>query len=137
MTSTNSTMVQAGAERDVRAVLEAIYAAWAEHDADAFAALYVEDATVVMPGVYHQGQDAVRAYMAAAFTGPLQGSRGIEEPQSIRFLGDDAAVIVSEAGILMAGETTLPAGRLRRATWTLARRDGAWRIAAYHNCPAA
>ncbi len=89
-----------------------------------------------MPGVYNSGREQVRAYMAAAFAGPLRGSRGVDTPQSVRFLGDDAAVIVSEAGILMAGETTLPAERLHRATWLLAQRDGAWKIAAYHNCAA-
>lgn len=123
-------------ERGVRATLDALYAAWTANDAEAFAALYLDDATVVMPGVYNSGRDTVRAYMAAAFAGPLRGSRAIDEPQSIRFLGDDTAVIVAEAGILMAGETTLPAERLRRATWVLAKRDGAWQIAAYHNCAA-
>jgi uncharacterized protein (TIGR02246 family) len=136
-TTTVATMtVQAEAEREVRATFEALYAAWTANDAEAFAALYLDDATVVMPGVYNSGREQVRAYMAAAFAGPLRGSRGVDTPQSVRFLGDDAAVIVSEAGILMAGETSLPAERLHRATWLLAKRDGAWKIAAYHNCAA-
>jgi uncharacterized protein (TIGR02246 family) len=52
----------------------------------------------------------------------------------IRILGD-TAIVVSEAGILMAGEVRLADDRLRRATWVLAKQSGAWRIAAYHNCP--
>jgi uncharacterized protein (TIGR02246 family) len=133
---TTSTTTQIETEQEVRAVLEALYVAWANNDADAFVALYTEDATVVMPGIFNRGKDNVRAYMAAAFAGPLRGSRGVDEPQSIRIFGDDTAIVVSEAGILMAGETSLPADRLRRATWVLAKQDGAWRIAAYHNCPA-
>ncbi len=136
MSSETQTSVPAKNDLAVREVLGALYAAWAANDADAFAALYTEDATVAMPGVYHSGREEVRAYMAAAFAGPLRGSRGIDEPRSIRFLGLDTAVIVSEAGILLAGETALPDERLRRATWVLARREGAWRVAAYHNCPA-
>jgi uncharacterized protein (TIGR02246 family) len=66
----------------------------------------------------------------------MKGSRGIDEPLNVRFLGDDVAVVISEAGILMAGETELPAERLVRATWVLARQSGTWLIAAYHNSPA-
>ncbi|WP_433475740.1 SgcJ/EcaC family oxidoreductase [Spirillospora sp. CA-142024] len=123
-------------ETAVREVLGRLYKAWADGDADAFADLYVEDATVVMPGVFHQGRTAVRDFMAAAFTGPLKGSRGVDEPQSIRVNGD-TAVIVSKAGIIMAGEQDLPAERERVATWVLSRRDGRWLVSAYANAPAA
>jgi len=51
MTNANPTSILAKDDRAVRAVLQAVYAAWADNDADAFAALYVEDATVVHPGV--------------------------------------------------------------------------------------
>lgn len=139
MTNTNPTpptSVPAKDDSAVRVVLQAVYAAWANNDADAFAALYVADATVVLPGVYKKSRDEVRTYMAVAFAGPMKGSRGIDEPLNVRFLGADAAVVISEAGILMAGETALPAERLVRATWVLAKQDGKWLIAAYHNCPA-
>ena len=63
----------------VRDVLERLYVAWADGDADAFAALYVDDATVVMPGVFHRSRAAVRDYMAGAFAGPLKGSRGVDD----------------------------------------------------------
>src|SRR5215212_9153305 len=119
MTSSTTISVPSTDESAVRALLRDLYTGWANNDADAFAALYAEDATVVMPGRYSKGKDGVRAYMAAGFAGPLKGSRAIDEPQSIRFLGDDVAVVVSEGGILMAGETEVPAGRRVRATWAL------------------
>lgn len=124
-----------GSKSDVLDVLERMYAAWADNDADAFADLYVEDATVVMPGVFHQGRAAVREYMAAAFDGPFKGSRGVDEPQDVRVNGD-TAVIVSKAGVIMAGEDAVPAERLRLATWVLSRRDGRWLVSAYANAPA-
>ncbi|TDD87945.1 SgcJ/EcaC family oxidoreductase [Actinomadura darangshiensis] len=122
-------------ETAVREVLGRLYEAWADNDADAFADLYVEDATVVMPGMFHQGRPAVRDFMAKAFAGPLKGSRGIDEPQDIRVDGD-TAVIVSKAGIIMAGEEELPSDRERIATWVLSRRDGRWLVSAYANAPA-
>jgi uncharacterized protein (TIGR02246 family) len=118
-------------EQAVRDVLEHIYVTWAANDADAFAALYVDDATVVMPGVFHRGRSAVRDYMAAGFAGPLKGSRGVDEPQDIRIVGGDVAIVVSEGGIVMAGEQTL--ARRVRATWVLSKLDGEWKIEAYVN----
>ena len=123
------------ADAAVRDVLDHLYAAWAAGDADAFADLYREDATVVMPGVFHRGREATREYMGAAFAGPLRGSRGVDRPQDVRVVGD-TAIVVSTAGILLAGETELPRERERLATWVLHRTDGRWLVAAYTNTPA-
>jgi uncharacterized protein (TIGR02246 family) len=120
----------------VRAVLQQVYAAWAAGDADAFAARYVDDATVVMPGVFRRGRAAIRDYMAGAFAGPLNGSRAIDDPQDVRILGGDTAIVVSISGILMAGEQDLPAGREVLSTWVLSRQDERWLVAAYANAPA-
>jgi uncharacterized protein (TIGR02246 family) len=130
-----SSTAQTDDETAVRDVLARMYRAWATEDPDAIAALYLDDVTVVMPGVYRTSSDEVRAYFAAGFAGPLKGSRASDEVRSIRFAGPDAAVVTSEGGVVMAGETSVPAARRVRATWVLARRDGEWRIAAYHNCP--
>jgi uncharacterized protein (TIGR02246 family) len=48
--------------------------AWALMDAARFAACYADDATVIGPGIYLRGKDDIGRSMAAAFTGPLQGS---------------------------------------------------------------
>ena len=44
------------ADQAVLDVLDALYAAWAAGDADGIARLYTQDATVIMPGVFHQGR---------------------------------------------------------------------------------
>lgn len=89
-----------------------------------------------MPGAYHRNKEEIRASMAAGFQGPLKGSRAVDEPLSIRFIGDDTAIVVSKAGILMAGETQLPTDREVIATWALLRQDGNWFVAPYANAPA-
>jgi uncharacterized protein (TIGR02246 family) len=133
-TGTNGSTTES-ARSEILAVLGDLYAAWADADAAAFAGLYLDDATVVMPGVLHQDRDAIRTHMARAFDGPLHGSRAFDEPVSIRVLNDRTAVVLSRAGILMAGETEVPAARQRIATWVLVRRDDRWWIAAYSNTP--
>ena len=123
--------------RAVRELLHALVAAWAANDADAFAARYADDATVVLPGgVFHQGREEVRRYLAAAFAGPLRAPPRSTSRSSVRLVGDGTAVVVSRSGFRLPGEETLPADRLRRATWVLSRRDDGWRVEAYHNCPA-
>jgi uncharacterized protein (TIGR02246 family) len=67
----------------VRAVLDDVYAAWAAGDADAFVARYAQNASAVLPGAWLQGREAIRATMADAFAGPLKGSRGVHEVQSV------------------------------------------------------
>lgn len=123
-------------DREVLAVLDNLYRAWADNDADAFVADYTEDMTSIIPGSYTVGPAAARDRLAESFAGPLKGSQVRDEVQSVRRLGADAAVVVSRSCILMAGETRPADDRWVLATWTLTRRDGRWLLAAYHNCPA-
>jgi hypothetical protein len=46
--------------------------------------------------------------MALAFEGPLKGSSTCNKQLSLRFAGRDAAIVVSESGILFAGQTEVP-----------------------------
>jgi uncharacterized protein (TIGR02246 family) len=88
-----------------------------------------------MPGSYRRNRDEIQQNMAQSFATFLKGTRVTDELQSIRFLGDDCAIAISRAGILFPGELEVPADRFVHATWVLQRRDGRWRVEAYHNSP--
>lgn len=118
----------------VVATFEATSRAWADGDASAFAAWYADDATVILPGFYLRGKGGVDASMAAAFAGPLKGSRRVHSVQSVRFLGPDAAIVVTRSATLLPGEEEAPAERQDLATWVLTRRDFQWSIESYHSC---
>lgn len=120
----------------IKAVLENLYQAWDVGDADAFVADYTQDATAIMPGTYRKSREEVRQGMAVGFASYLKGSTNIDKLESIRFLGENAAVAVSETSLTFPGETEVPAERTVFATWVLEKRDGTWLIAAYHNSPA-
>jgi uncharacterized protein (TIGR02246 family) len=130
------TMTNNNPTDSVVSVIHAVYDAWADGDADAFAKLYTDDATVVQPGIYKKSNDVIRTTMAAGFAGPLKGSRVLDERQSVRFLGSDTAVVITEGGVLMAGQTELSAEGLVRSTWVLTKRDDQWYVVAYQNSPA-
>jgi uncharacterized protein (TIGR02246 family) len=119
----------------INAMLSEMYQAWADNDADGFTRYYTEDATAVLPGSLRAGRTVIRDLMAAGFEGPLKGTSSVDKRLSLRFVGQDCAIAVSEAGILLAGESTVPEERKVYATWTFERRGGRWMVAAYHNSP--
>jgi len=119
----------------IRALLVASYRAWDAGDAAGMVADYTADATAIMTGSLRDSRDVIRQNMALGFDGPLKGSSTYNKQLSLRFLGKDGAIVVSESGILFAGETEVPDPRKVNATWVLEKRDGQWLIAAYHNSP--
>lgn len=135
MTSKNAASIRAADDHAVRAVLDGIYAAWADNDADAFVAGYAEDATALLPGSYLQDRDAIRATMADVFAGPLKGSRGVHEVQSVRFPGPGTAIVISKGGIVLAGETEPQPANRALDSWVLSGHDGTWRVRAFHSTP--
>jgi uncharacterized protein (TIGR02246 family) len=136
MTSKTSTTASDVDRQAISDVLNHLYEAWEANDAEAFVADYLNDASVVQPGIYKKDREEIRTTMAAGFAGPLQGSRVINRPQDIRFLTDETAIVVSEDGILFPGQDAVPSEGLVRATWVLVKRNGSWCIATYHNSPA-
>jgi uncharacterized protein (TIGR02246 family) len=119
----------------VRAVLDAVYAAWAVNDADALVAPYAPDATAILPGSYLAGRDEIRAAMTEAFAGPLKGSRAGHEVQGIRFPDAGTAIVISQGAVVLGGEAAPRAESRGLETWVLSKDDGTWRVRAFHNCP--
>ncbi|HTZ25676.1 MAG TPA: SgcJ/EcaC family oxidoreductase [Streptosporangiaceae bacterium] len=126
---------RAADEAAIQAVLVDSYKAWEAGDAGGMVASYTADATAIMPGSLRGSRDVIRENMALAFAGPLKGSSTWNKQLSLRFAGRDAAIVVSESGILFAGENEVPDTRKVNATWVFEKRDGQWLIAAYHNSP--
>jgi uncharacterized protein (TIGR02246 family) len=123
-------------EAAIQAVLADSYKAWEAGDADGMVADYTADATAIMTGSLRDSRDMIRQNMALGFEGPLKGSSTYNKQLGIRFVGRDAAIVISESAILFAGETEVPDDlRKVNATWVFEKRDGQWLIAAYHNSP--
>ncbi|MFE9445099.1 SgcJ/EcaC family oxidoreductase [Streptomyces sp. NPDC006602] len=123
-------------EAAIHTVLAGVYQAWDAGDADAFVAAYTEDASAILPGSYRGSREEIRQTMADGFASYLKGSTTTNRIDQLRFLGPDAAVVVSETGILFPGESEVPTNRIANATWVLERRARGWLVAAYHNSPA-
>jgi uncharacterized protein (TIGR02246 family) len=122
-------------EAAIQSVLVDSYKAWEAGDASGMVAHYTVDATAIMTGSLRGSRDEVRKNMALAFEGPLKGSSTYNKQLSLRFVGRDAAIVVSESGIVFEGMTDVPDAGKVNATWVFEKRDGQWLIAAYHNSP--
>lgn len=121
-------------DEGLTAPIDDIYAAWAAGDADAFVVAYLPDATATLPGTFLADRDAIHAAMAAAFAGPLAGSKAVHALETARFLGDSVAVVTGTDAVVPAGAAD--PGPPARTTWVLARRADRWYVAAYHASPA-
>ncbi|WP_405136775.1 SgcJ/EcaC family oxidoreductase [Nocardia sp. NBC_01388] len=130
----NDIAVQTDERAAVLAVIDGVYGAWANNDADALAANFDADASSVTPGWPGAGREAVRARFAAAFAGPWQGSRVVDEPSTVRFLNPDTAIVVGRSAVQLPGKSETEPPVL--GTWVIARPSGQWLVHAFHSCAA-
>src|SRR5262249_47203351 len=106
-----TTKTSAPAKPQLSAVLKAelssvpirLVTAWEAHDAEAFSMLFVEDGTLILPGVYIKGRDEIRKYMEAEYAGKYQGTSVTGTPLDIKPLGTNAVALITVGGVLMPG----------------------------------
>lgn len=136
MPTTTSAPFLAADQAALAQVAQRMIAAWGDNDGEAFAAIFAEDGSLVLPGdVFLKSREEIGTFMTAAFTGPYQGTRVTGKPLTVRALSDDVAVLITEGGVLMPGETEVSTAQAIRATWVLTRHGADWLISAYHNSP--
>jgi uncharacterized protein (TIGR02246 family) len=73
--------------------------------------------------------------MAAAFAGPLKGSRRIHRVQSVRFSDPGTAIVITDSITALPGHPEPPVQQHERAIWVLSRHGGRWPISVYHSSP--
>jgi uncharacterized protein (TIGR02246 family) len=123
-------------QTDFQLVPSRIVAAWAAKDAEAFAATFTEDGSMILPGgVFLTGRQPIQDFMAEAFAGPYQGTQVTGTPLAVKPLADDVVLILTEGGVLPEDASEVPAASAIRASWLLKRVDGRWLITAYQNTP--
>lgn len=123
-------------EKAVLTIAMSIQEAWLRNDADLFADLFAENGSLLMQDRQLTGREEIREYMAASFAGPLRGARVKGGPLSVTFLGDEAAMVITEGGIILPGEDTVTPERQIRATWVVGKRpDGRPMLMSHQGSP--
>lgn len=116
---------------EVKDVLAALATAWGRGDAEAYGALFTEDAsyTIFVGTVYHGRRDIVESHRVL-FAWFLKGTKLSMGETHVRYYGSDTAVVTG------TGDTykRSPGKPTKVQTYTLVRQpDGSWLIAAFHN----
>ena len=138
MSITNTSGMSTVDEGAAFAVPQRIMDAWAGNDARAFADVFTDDGTMILPGnIFVKGRDAIQEFMTAAYAGPYKGTRVYGEPIAAKFPGPDFGILITRGGVLAPGETEVAPEREVRAMWILSRQSGQWQITAYQNTPIA
>lgn len=119
----------------IAALSQKVVAAWAYHDSATFAELFTEDGSMTLPGAHLSGRERIREYLAAAYDGAYKGTQVTGKPIDLRPLGADAAILLSQGGILAPGESEISEHSAIRAAWVVVRIADEWRLAAYLNTP--
>lgn len=109
-------------EKAVLTVPMRVQSAWAGKDADAFAGVFAEAGSLLQYDDELTSREEIRAYMKAGFSGPFLHSEVSGRPLALRFLGDDVALLVELAGVLLPGETEVARERQFYATWVIRKR---------------
>jgi uncharacterized protein (TIGR02246 family) len=118
----------------VRAVPDRVRDAWAANDPEAFAGAYTSDATMILSGDrFFHGRPMILQAIKHSFSGDHAGTKLLQNIVNFRVIGPETAVIITEGGVLAPGETVPARERELRATWVIAKENGEWLVAAYHN----
>jgi uncharacterized protein (TIGR02246 family) len=119
----------------IRDLYARLIAAWNEHDAEAFAALFAEDGVSIGFDGSQATGDEIREHLAAVF-GEHVTAAYVAKVREVRPLGTDAALLRAIVGMVPPGGDELKAEANAIPSIVAERRDAGWRIALLQNTPA-
>ncbi len=123
-------------EKAALTVAMRIQDAWVQNDADVFADIFTDNGSLLMQDNQLTSREQIHSYMSDGFDGGLKGARVKGWPISVQFLTEDVALVITEGGIIMAGDTEIAADRFIRASWVIAKEaDGALRLVSHQSSP--
>jgi len=127
-------------ETAIRKIIQDEVAAWNRGDATAYSRQFATDGTFTnIRGQFFTGYDAFLKQHDVIFQTLFKNTTVQQEVVSLKFIGLDVVVVetltsVSGMPTTAPGTAADSKGRLRtRLLQVVARRDGEWKIVAYHN----
>jgi uncharacterized protein (TIGR02246 family) len=121
-------------EKAVRSLFEQLITGWNKGSGDAFAAPFGKDAVfVAFDGTRYESRDEIATTHQKLFDTTLKGSRISGDVKSVRFIGEDVAVLRGEAQGVFPGGTEIAPSRNSMQVIVAVREAGRWRIKEFQN----
>src|SRR5262245_6517142 len=118
-------------ETAVRSVVTGITDAWNARDTAGIAARFTDTGVLIAgDGTQRTGRAEIEHYFAqlAATVLPV-GTRFTSQVTSLRFVQPDMAIVISEGGFLLPGDTAVTPNRYGVQSFVVVRDGNAWRAA--------
>ena len=124
-------------DQQVRDLYHRVLTAWNDRDPAAMAALMCEDGSIVgFDGSQDNGRQAIETTQRVIFANhPTPRYVGIV--REVRLLSPDVALLRAVAGVIPHGQADINPALNSIQSLVAVNQDGAWRVALYHNTPAA
>ncbi len=130
----DETTTNSSDEAAVRGLYRRLMDGWNRGSGDAFAAAFAEDGDLVaFDGTRLRGRQEIAPFHQELFDRWLKGTRLTGRIESVRFLSPDVALIHAVGSTVMRGKSEPSPERDSIQTLVATKREGEWRIAAFHN----
>lgn len=121
-------------EADVRALIQRLNEAWGEGDADAYAALFTENADyVIFDGSLAKGRAEIAEVHRPLFEGFMKGSRLVGQITAVRFLTPGVALVHGKGAVLRKNQSRPSRRALSVQTTVVVKQGDRWLITAFQN----
>lgn len=120
-------------ENELRALVAHLQDSWNRYDSNAFASVFAEDADFIhILGGHYVGRESVDKAHRTIWDTIYTGSKSKMEAHKIRSLGENAAIVFTQATLefFQGGEKVVIKSR---PTLIVHRNNGKWQIAAFQN----
>lgn len=124
-------------DEDIKSLYHRLLDCWNQRTAEGYAELFSEDGNVVgFDGSQMNGRREIAVELGRIFA-DHQTARYLGKVREVRFLTSEVAVLRAVVGMLPPGQNDINPAVNAVQTLVVARDEGGWRIAVFHNTPAA
>ena len=128
---------QPSEESQVRQLYHQLLEAWNKRDARAFAALYEERGNQIgFDGSQMNGSAEIEAHLRQVFADHMTASY-VGKVREVRFLQEDTAILRAVVGMVPHGQSDINPAVNAVQSLVAVKRLGQWKVALFHNTPAA
>ena len=128
---------QTQAKSQVHELYRGLLDAWNKRDAQVFGAFYAEDGNQIgFDGSQMNGRAEIETHLRQIFADHMTATY-VGKVREIRFLNDETALLRSVVGMIPHGQTDINPATNAIQSLVAVKRGGQWRVALFHNTPAA